>query len=119
MAWRLIQDVTAELGEDLGDLAEKVVAVGTGEGSQVLAVPAPSAVICGGGPVGQRRHFGGESRVQEEWEGEAAVAAEIADPVRRGVVPAAGQGPSRRGRRTQATADVRDHLLATLRNGAS
>ena len=83
MARRLVQDVAAELGEDLGDLAEEVVAVGTGEGAQVLAVLAPSAVVCGGSSVRQRRHLGGESRIQEEWEGEPAVAAEVTDSVRR------------------------------------
>src|SRR6516225_2118714 len=88
---RLFQDVAAELGEDLGDLAEQVVAVGTGEGSQVLTIPAPPTVVCGGGSVGQRRHLGGESWVQEEWEGEPAMAAEVADPVWRRPVPAAGQ----------------------------
>ena len=47
---RLVEDVVAELGEDLGDLAQQVVAVGAGEGAQVLAVPAGPAVVARGGP---------------------------------------------------------------------
>jgi 4-aminobutyrate aminotransferase-like enzyme len=78
----LFQDVAAELGKDLRDLAQEVVAVRAAEGAQVLAVPPAAAVIPGGGPVGQRRYFGGEARVQEEREGQPAVAAEVADAVR-------------------------------------
>jgi hypothetical protein len=83
MSLLLFQDVSAELRKDLGYLAQEVVAVGAGEGSQVLAIPPPSAVISGRGPVGQRRYLGGESWIQEEREGQPAVAAEVADPVRR------------------------------------
>src|SRR5262245_58890256 len=64
----LFQDVAAELGEDFGDLAEEVVAVGASEGPQVLAVPASPPVVSGGGPVRKRRHLGGEPWVQEERE---------------------------------------------------
>jgi hypothetical protein len=49
-ATALLQGVAAEFGEDLADLAEQVVAVRSGEGAQVLAVPAPSAVVAVGGP---------------------------------------------------------------------
>jgi len=58
----LFQDVAAELGEDLGNLAEQVIAVGAREGSQVQAVPAAPTVVSGGGPFGQWRHLGGETR---------------------------------------------------------
>src|SRR5207244_10423359 len=66
------QDVTAELREDLGDLAQEVVAVGAGERSQVLPVPAPVPVVPGRRAVGQRRYFGTEARVQEEQIGRAS-----------------------------------------------
>src|SRR4051812_23207459 len=44
---RLVENLVAQLGEDLRDLAEQVVAVRAGEGAQVLAVPS------GAPPVGQ------------------------------------------------------------------
>jgi hypothetical protein len=49
-------------------LAEQVVAVRAGEGTQVLAVPAAPAVVSGGGPAGQRRNLVAEPRIQEERE---------------------------------------------------
>src|SRR5262249_28847525 len=87
----LLQDVAAELGEYLGDLAQEGVAVGGRERPQILPVPAPVPGVPGPRPVGQRRYFGTEARVQEERERQPAVTAEVADPVRCRPVPAAGE----------------------------
>src|SRR5689334_18743850 len=78
-----------EVGEDLGDLRGQVVAVRAFERSKVLTVPAGDAVVAERGAAGQRRYFGREVGVEEERERQPLVAAHVAYPVRRRLVPAA------------------------------
>jgi hypothetical protein len=54
-----------ELREDLGDLAEEVVAVAAGKGPQILAVPpALAAGLAGGGPLRQWRYLRREAVIE-------------------------------------------------------
>src|ERR1700761_2581411 len=73
------QNVAPELREDLRHLAQQVVAVGSGEGAQILSVPPRLAAIPRGSTRGQRRDLGPEPRIDEERERAAAALGRVAE----------------------------------------
>src|SRR5689334_14191877 len=86
---RSLRHLGAELRKHLGYLVDQIRTVRAGEGAKVLTVPAPLAVLTGGGAARQGRHLGREVRVEEERERQPLVAAEVAYAVRGRPIPAA------------------------------